>query len=131
MSLRQNMTECYLKTFQSLEIWWTVKPFPRYVRIFKKYIKQKWGSVYRKHYFYVQWNHALTHTNIYFNCRIKKKIMKLYQDRANTGTLIETIKTREDINTCTMMYHSVTVPFSQFRISNFNTDIDEYLNTRN
>lgn len=28
------------------------------------------------------------------------------------------------------MYHSVTEPFSQFRIYNFNTDIDEYLNTK-
>lgn len=30
-----------------------------------------------------------------------------------------------------MMYHSVTVQFSLFRISNFNTDIDGYINTRN
>lgn len=39
-------------------------------------------------------------------------------------------KTRKEINTCTMMYHSVTVPFSQFRIPNFNTDIDEYSNKK-
>lgn len=56
--------------------------------------------------------------------------MKLYQKHANTGKLIENIKTRKYINTCNMMYHSVTEPFSQFRIYNFNTDIDEYLNTR-
>lgn len=28
------------------------------------------------------------------------------------------------------MYYSVTVPCSQYRISNFNTDIEEYLNTK-
>lgn len=52
--------------------------------------------------------------------------MKLFRDHAYTGKLvemIEKIKTRKyintDINTCKMMYHSVTVPFSQYRISNF------------
>lgn len=28
-----------------------------------------------------------------------------------------------------MVYHSVTVPFSQYRISNSNTDIDDFFNT--
>lgn len=28
-----------------------------------------------------------------------------------------------------MVYHSVTVPFSQYRISDSNTDIDDFFNT--
>lgn len=54
----------------------------------------------------------------------------MYKEHANTGKLIAKIKTREDINTCAIIYHYVTVPFSQFRICNFNTYIDKYLNPR-
>lgn len=58
-------------------------------------------------------------------------LMKLYKDHTNTGKWIKKkIKTRIDINTCTIMYHAVAVPFSQYRISNFNTNINEYFNKR-
>lgn len=52
---------------------------------------------------------------ISISCKIKN-LMKLYKDHANTRKLIEKIKTTKDINTCTMMYNSVTVPFSQFKM---------------
>lgn len=56
--------------------------------------------------------------------------MKVYKDHASTGKLIQKMKTRHDINTYSIMYHSVAVPFPQVRMSNFNTDINEYFNTR-
>lgn len=56
--------------------------------------------------------------------------MKVYKDHASTGKLIQKMKTRQDINTYSIMYHSVAVPFPQVRMSNFNTDINEYFNTR-
>lgn len=56
--------------------------------------------------------------------------MKVYKDHASTGKLIQKMKTRHDINTYSIMYHSVAVTFPQVRMSNFNTDINEYFNTR-
>lgn len=54
--------------------------------------------------------------------------MKLYTDHTNTGKLIEDMETRK--NTWTMVYYSVTIQSSQNRMSNFNTDIEEYLSTK-
>lgn len=56
-------------------------------------------------------------------------LMKLYKDHTNTGKWIKK-KPRIDINTCTIMNHVVAVPFSQYRISHFNTNINEYFNKR-
>lgn len=56
--------------------------------------------------------------------------MKVYKHHANTGKLIQEMKTRQNINTYSIMYHSVAVPFPQYRMSNFNTDINECFNTR-
>lgn len=61
--------------------------------------------------------------------KIFENLMKLYKDHTNTGKWIKK-KPRIDINTCTIMYHAVAVPFSQYRISNFNTNINEYFNKR-